>query len=63
MPIAFFVSSGDRFIADAPEGSDLECYALPKDADRFAFWRRKTGDDRIKGHAMVWQVIDGLVFA
>lgn len=56
MKIKFFVSSGESFGCDAPLGSDRDCYALPKDADRFEFWRQKTGDDRIRGHAMVWEV-------
>lgn len=56
MKIKFFVSNGESFECDAPFGSDKDCYALPKDADRFEFWRRKTGDERIRGHAMVWEV-------
>jgi hypothetical protein len=57
MKIRFFISSGESFVRDAPDGSDFECLALPKDADRFAFWRKKTGDKRISGHALVWEVV------
>lgn len=57
MRIKFFVSSGETFAAEAPDGSDAECRALPRDADRFAFWRGKTGDSRIQGHAMVWEPV------
>jgi hypothetical protein len=56
MKIKFFVSGGEQFECDAPFGSDKDCYALPKDADRFEYWRQKTGDERIRGHAMVWEV-------
>ncbi len=57
MNIRFSLSNGDRFIAIAPEGSDLECYQLPKDACRFEFWRAKTGDSRIVGHTLTWEVV------
>jgi len=57
MKIRFFVSSGEKFIADVPDGADRECLALPKDADRFAFWRKKTCDQRIAGHAIVWEIV------
>jgi hypothetical protein len=60
MRIRFFVSSGEQFELTAPDGSDAECKRLPREADRFAFWRRKTGDSRIRGHVMVWSPVDSL---
>lgn len=58
MRVRIFVSSGQTFDLDAPDGSDRKCSALPKDADRFEFWRGVTVDSRIVGHAMVWSVIE-----
>lgn len=55
MIVWLFVSSGESFELEAPDKSDLECYALPREADRFAFWRGRTGEGRIRGHSMVWQ--------
>lgn len=56
MRVRIFISSGKEYELEARDGADRECLALPKDADRFAFWRKATGDERITGHAMVWQL-------
>jgi hypothetical protein len=56
--IKFFVSSGERFVIDAPNDAAAKCLALPPSADRFEFWRRMTGDSRIIGHAMVWSIAE-----
>jgi len=58
MNIKFSLSSGDRFTLSVPDGSDIECYQLPKDACRFEFWRAKTGDVRIIGHTLTWEVVN-----
>ena len=52
----------ETIIADAPDGSDTECYALPKvdgePADRIAFWERKTGRTLPRGgRGMIWAVL------
>jgi hypothetical protein len=57
MNIKFSLSSGDKFILSVFDGSDLECYQLPKGACRFEFWRAKTGDARIVGHTLIWEVV------
>lgn len=56
MQARIFVSSGECFTVNVPDGTDRECLALPKHADRFAFWRRKSGDKRIVGHTLVWEI-------
>jgi hypothetical protein len=38
------------------DGSDTECYALHKSADRVAFWANKTGVPLRSGRAMIWRV-------
>ena len=58
MNIRFSLSSGDRFVLSVPDGSDVECYQLSKDACRFEFWRAKTDDVRIVGHTLTWEVVN-----
>lgn len=41
----------------APDGSDEECYALPRGADRIRFWSRKIAQPLPQGHAMIWQTV------
>jgi hypothetical protein len=55
--VRIFVSDGETFDYEVADVAVSDCYALPSQADRFEFWRAVTGDDRIQGHAMVWQVI------
>jgi hypothetical protein len=35
-------------------GAIENCYGLPKDADRLAYWREVTRDQRIRGTILVW---------
>lgn len=42
-----------RYYSVSPEAI-ANCYALPKRADRFAYWQKITGDPTIAGNAMVW---------
>jgi hypothetical protein len=45
----------------APAGSDVECYALPKNACRLDFWNRKMGTPFTTPYrALVWRVADEL---
>lgn len=38
---------------------DLDaCYALPKAADKFAYWRKVTGDQSIVGPILVWSTVE-----
>jgi hypothetical protein len=57
MNIKFFVSSGESFTCKVPNGADKACLVLPKEASRFDYWRKVTGDKRLIGHAMVWEVV------
>lgn len=41
-------------IYDVPDGSIEACLAGAKELDRFEYWRRVTGDETIKGNAMIW---------
>lgn len=54
----FLGKTGESVYLTAPDGSDKECLALPPQADRAAFWRQKTGDQRIQGHVLVWEVAE-----
>lgn len=47
-----------KFLGDAPEGSDLECYALEKKASRADFWSKKLDYDIPNGRGLIWEVID-----
>jgi hypothetical protein len=48
-------------VASAPDGSDVECYALPRAngevADRAAYWSRKTGRAIPRGRGLIWSVV------
>jgi hypothetical protein len=46
----------ETIIADVPDGSDTECYALPK-VDRFQFWESKIGQPLPRGRGMIWAVL------
>lgn len=41
---------------EVPDGSDAECYALPKGASRAEFWSQKTGLKFEDGRALIWEV-------
>lgn len=45
-------------VHSVPASAVAQCRALPSSADRFAFWRKVTGNDAITGHAMAWTVAD-----
>ncbi len=42
---------------DVPAGSDEECYALPKSADRLLFWEQKSGVSLPRGRTWTWESI------
>ena len=44
--------------AQAPAGSDLECYALPRDVCRAKFWSQKLGLVIPAGRALIWQKVE-----
>ena len=45
-------------VATAPDGSDQDCYALPKSADLLAFWQQRTGHEMPSGmRAMIWETV------
>lgn len=46
-----------KFVGDAADGSDVECYALPKGASRAAFWSKRLGVRIPEGRAMIWRVV------
>lgn len=62
MKIRIGLSNGWKLDFDVADDAPNRCHALPnvrgEPADRFAFWRQETGDNRISGHAMVWEVYD-----
>lgn len=50
-----FWMGADRVVCHSVRQEDIDaCYALPKSTDRFAYWRKITGDDRIQGPILVW---------
>lgn len=44
-------------VFNAPDGSDHDCYALPKGSDTRMFWKERAGVDLPNGHAIVWEII------
>lgn len=44
----------NTYYGDVPDGSDLECYALPKERSRSRFWSDKMGRTIPEGKALVW---------
>jgi hypothetical protein len=58
MIIVEFWMGGSRFVRHLVSQEAVRaCYALPKTADRFEYWRAVTGDASIKGHVLVWSPI------
>jgi hypothetical protein len=54
MKVRIGISSGETFEHDVP----AEVFAhMDKSLCRFEFWRKATANDRIQGHAMVWEVV------
>jgi hypothetical protein len=54
MKVRIGISSGETFEHDMP----AEVVArMDKSLCRFEFWRNATGNERIRGHAMVWEVV------
>ena len=57
-----FWMGGDRRVVRAVTSEEIEaCYALPKTADRFAYWISITGDISISGHVMIWSPVEEAV--
>lgn len=55
MIVVQFWMGGERVVwHSVSEESISACYALPKTADRFAYWRGVTGDQSIASHVLVW---------
>jgi hypothetical protein len=44
------------FEGDGPDGSDRECYALPKTECRIAFWSAHMNLKLPGGHAVIWRI-------
>jgi hypothetical protein len=47
----------ETFGGDVADGSDRECYALPKDACRAAFWSGKLWITIEPGRALIWEAL------
>jgi hypothetical protein len=49
------------FIGNVPDGSDEECYRLPKvegeAASRAEFWSAQTGLNIPEGRGLIWEVV------
>jgi hypothetical protein len=49
------------FRSEVPDGSDQECYVLPKingqPACRAEFWSNKFGRPMPKGRGLIWEVV------
>jgi hypothetical protein len=59
MPLVEFWLGGGETIRhhQVDEAAIARCYALPKTADRFAYWRQVTGDQLIAGRVLVWSPV------
>jgi hypothetical protein len=57
MRVRIGISSGETFEHDVPAEVVALCLGMDKSLCRFQFWRNATGNDRIRGHAMVWEVV------
>jgi hypothetical protein len=57
MKVRIGISSGETFEHDVPTEVVAQCLGMDKSLCRFEFWRKVTGNDRIRGHAMVWDVV------
>jgi hypothetical protein len=57
MKVRIGISSGETFEHDVPAEAVAHCLGMDRSLCRFEFWRKVTGNDRILGHAMVWEVI------
>jgi hypothetical protein len=57
MKVRIGLSSGETFEHDVPAEVVALCLGMDKSLCRFQFWRNATGNKRIQGHAMVWDVV------
>lgn len=46
----------ETIIGDAPDGSDQECYRLPRNASRAEFWSKRLGVHVPETRGMIWTV-------
>lgn len=59
MPIISIWVRGDRTAIYRVTREEIDfCLRQPRTFDRFAYWRKVTGDPRIVGHVMIWSIID-----
>jgi hypothetical protein len=57
MKVRIGISSGETFEHDVPAEVVALCLGMDKGLCRFEFWRNATGNDHIRGHAMVWEAV------
>ena len=58
MPLVeFWLGGAETLRHEVDQAAVDACYALPKSADRFAYWRGVTGDRRITGRVLVWSPV------
>jgi hypothetical protein len=57
MKVRIGISSGETFEHDVPAEVVALCLGMDRSLCRFQFWRNATGNARIVGHAMVWEVV------
>lgn len=54
MIVAFWMGGTNTVSHDVAQAHIDACYALPKTADRWAYWRGVTGDNRIQPPVLIW---------
>lgn len=64
MKVAVYVCNDTgwhEITGECPEGSDVECYNLPKSKgqplSRLVYWRKRIGVEIPDGHSVLWEVV------
>ena len=56
--VKFWVGGVPRMRHKVTQEQVDACYALPKTADRWDYWRRITGDKSIVGPILIWHIVE-----